>query len=380
MCLVVAAAGNSESDVPEFPAAARGVVAVGATDAGGHRTTFSNYGPWVDVNAPGVNLLTTKPKTGGFTTASGTSAATALVAGVAVLLRAAHPRATQADIADRLRRSAFGRGPVGAEDIDASGVVDAAAALRLPDRPPPSGPASDGYVMIGSNGKVDVFGDVGYSGDSWGDMGRSRALNLEAGPSGTGYWILNRDGRVAVLWRQRLRRDDGLTTRAEVEQGRIDMSALPDGIGILDFHRYRTASSPAGRHKSYGDLAGVHLDRPIVAGCGHLDRPADTSWSPTTAVSSPSATPALPGRWSGQPLNAPDPVHRLGRRRRRVLAGFGLDGGVFAFRAPFRGSLGSEPLTAPIVGMVGLRDGYFLVAADGGRVRLLRLPLPRRSG
>jgi subtilisin family serine protease len=161
--LVVVAAGNRGSDVPEYPGASRGVVAVGATDASGHRTPFSNFGGWVDVNAPGVELVTTKPGSRDFTTVSGTSAATALVAGVAVLLRAAHPQAGQADIADRLRRSAFGRGPVGAEGIDASGVVDAAAALRLPARPRRSGPVSGGYLIVGSQGKVDAFGLTSHS-------------------------------------------------------------------------------------------------------------------------------------------------------------------------------------------------------------------------
>ena len=42
------------------------------------------------------------------------------------------------------------------------------------------------------------------------------------------------------------------------------------------------------------------------------------------------------------------------------------DGGVFAFRAPYRGSLGSTRLDAPIAGMAGCGAGYFLVASDGG--------------
>jgi hypothetical protein len=42
------------------------------------------------------------------------------------------------------------------------------------------------------------------------------------------------------------------------------------------------------------------------------------------------------------------------------------DGGVFAFRAPFRGSLGSTPPNKPIAGMAACGDGYFLVSSDGG--------------
>ena len=42
------------------------------------------------------------------------------------------------------------------------------------------------------------------------------------------------------------------------------------------------------------------------------------------------------------------------------------DGGVFAFDAPYRGSLGSTRLNAPIVGMAACGGGYLLVASDGG--------------
>ncbi|HEX2736825.1 MAG TPA: hypothetical protein VHP57_01685, partial [Acidimicrobiia bacterium] len=42
------------------------------------------------------------------------------------------------------------------------------------------------------------------------------------------------------------------------------------------------------------------------------------------------------------------------------------DGGVFAFDAPFRGSMGGTTLNAPVTGMVGYGDGYLMVGTDGG--------------
>ena len=89
--VIVAAAGNGGWDTPEYPAACRGVVAVGATDADGRRAAFSNYGPWVDVNGPGLGIITTSIRPTGYLKVSGTSATTALLAGVAALVRAAHP-------------------------------------------------------------------------------------------------------------------------------------------------------------------------------------------------------------------------------------------------------------------------------------------------
>ncbi len=42
------------------------------------------------------------------------------------------------------------------------------------------------------------------------------------------------------------------------------------------------------------------------------------------------------------------------------------DGGVFAFSAPFRGSLGAVVLNKPVNGLVAYGNGYLMVASDGG--------------
>jgi subtilisin family serine protease len=56
----VAAAGNDSTDTPlVYPAACDHVIAVGATDETNQRADFSNFGPWVDVAAPGSLMLST---------------------------------------------------------------------------------------------------------------------------------------------------------------------------------------------------------------------------------------------------------------------------------------------------------------------------------
>lgn len=56
--ICIAPAGNCGFDRPEFPAAFPGVIGVGALGGDWHgRATFSNFGPWVDVYAPGRDLV-----------------------------------------------------------------------------------------------------------------------------------------------------------------------------------------------------------------------------------------------------------------------------------------------------------------------------------
>ncbi|HEX7077531.1 MAG TPA: S8 family serine peptidase [Candidatus Eisenbacteria bacterium] len=57
--LCVAAAGNDGDSVRTYPAACDHVLAVGATDDTNARASFSNFGSWVDVAAPGATMWST---------------------------------------------------------------------------------------------------------------------------------------------------------------------------------------------------------------------------------------------------------------------------------------------------------------------------------
>ena len=105
--VVVAAAGNSSSSTPEYPAgdSLRGEIAVGASTQSDALASFSNFGSWVTVAAPGDHILSTIPG-GGFATWSGTSMAAPLVAGEAALVLAANPTMAPPDVVTRIATTA----------------------------------------------------------------------------------------------------------------------------------------------------------------------------------------------------------------------------------------------------------------------------------
>jgi subtilisin family serine protease len=140
--VVVAAAGNSGPtlNTVSYPAALPTTIAVAAIGDTKSPATFSTRGSYVDLAAPGVDILSTYYETGWYSYSSGTSMAAPHVAGVAALLRAAHPGATAAQVRTAIESSLEDIHTPGFDTATGWGLIDAEAALGALDAviPPPS--------------------------------------------------------------------------------------------------------------------------------------------------------------------------------------------------------------------------------------------------
>ena len=127
--VIVAGAGNDDSASPFYPAAYAEVLAVAATDQADAKAVFSNYGPWVDLAAPGVDIRTTT--IAGYATDSGSSLSTAFVSAVAGLVKSQHPAWTASQVKWQLLNTATNidaANPTKAGQLG-RGRIDAAASL-----------------------------------------------------------------------------------------------------------------------------------------------------------------------------------------------------------------------------------------------------------
>lgn len=139
--VVVTAAGNYGT-VETFAASDSNIV-VSTTDSNDVKASWSSYGEFVDVAAPGTGIWTTT-RGGGYSAVSGTSVASPVTAGVVALMMAANPAIGPADIEKLLFSTALDLGSAGFDTyygrgrINAQAAVQAAASARASDTAAPT--------------------------------------------------------------------------------------------------------------------------------------------------------------------------------------------------------------------------------------------------
>ena len=333
--VVVAAAGNSGAagNPIMYPAALPNVISVGAIDSYDARASFSGYGDWVDLTAPGVSILSLHGLGDtSYAYANGTSMASPFVASAAALLKAADPTITPAEVLSVLTDTAEDLGPTGFDAEFGYGLVDPVSAVLAetgvdpggepdpgPTDPPPT--SAGGYALVTSAGRVLTVGSAGSAGSMEGTTLAQPVVGATQTPSGNGYWMTAGDGGIFSFGDAQFL---GSTGDINLAQPIVGMAATPTGNG------YWLAASDGGIFtfgdaQFFGSTGDINLAQPIVG---------------------MAATPTGNGYW---------------------LAA--SDGGIFTFGdAQFFGSTGDINLAQPIVDMAATPtgNGYWLFAADGG--------------
>jgi len=123
--VLIAAAGNNGTSTTVYPAAYPNVVAVSATTVSDTLASFSSYGSFVDLSAPGQDI-TAPWINSGYVTISGTSFSSPLTAGVAALALSRNPALSNAQIASLLTSNTDDLGAAGYDIFFGAGRLNAA--------------------------------------------------------------------------------------------------------------------------------------------------------------------------------------------------------------------------------------------------------------
>ncbi|MCI5056882.1 MAG: S8 family serine peptidase [Flavobacteriales bacterium] len=129
----VAAAGNNNSNTPIYPASYDHVIAVGASDDSDIKAGFSNFGSWIDVVAPGTNIIgPVATSISSYESYDGTSSAAALTAGLCGLMLSKDSSLTADEIESCLKSTTDDINPLnpGFSGLLGTGRINALKALQ----------------------------------------------------------------------------------------------------------------------------------------------------------------------------------------------------------------------------------------------------------
>ncbi len=125
----VAGAGNCASCGAYYPAALPTVIGVSASTEDDELWEDSSHGDWIDVAAPGLDIITTWRD--GYATSGGTSLAAPHVAGLAALVYAVESRFTPAEVRGLIRLGADDLGEPGFDELFGYGRINAGQTVAI---------------------------------------------------------------------------------------------------------------------------------------------------------------------------------------------------------------------------------------------------------
>jgi len=139
--LILASSGNNGQEYAMYPAAYSRVISVGAVNASGEHWFASDWGPSLELMAPGDNVWCTSISNGqpSYALYSGTSMASPYAAGVAALVWSHFPTCTNSQIRYTLSKTAKDIGAPGCDQITGNGIVQALAAFDFLHKNPCKG-------------------------------------------------------------------------------------------------------------------------------------------------------------------------------------------------------------------------------------------------
>ena len=394
--VVTAAAGNAGAgaNATNYPAADPGVIAVASTTSTGARSSFSNYGSYVDIAAPGSTIMSTYPMafspsaSVAYASMSGTSMASPYVAAAAALVRARYGLTDPDAVEARLEATALDLGTAGRDDQFGNGQVDALAAVC-----PVTAAVASPTVPTAVAASV-VSGGVQVSWTAPSCLGGTRNVSYQvtATPVGGGAGLQSTTAATTTV----LTGLPASTTYSLAVVATNSAGSSPSS-GTVQVTTPAPGASPPPTTTS--TTAPLVIAAPTTTTTA---APMVTTTTSTTVVTTPPSTvaptattvPAAPSRtnnggyWvagadasvasfgtaaaggSNGPLRLNQPI--VGMTASRTGRGYWLvatDGGIFSFGdATFFGSTGGLKLNKPIVGMAATPTGhgYWFVAADGG--------------
>lgn len=156
--ILIASTGNAGVPGVLYPAAYEPVIAVGATDSANAWAGFSNYGPEVDLVAPGVNIYSAFPG-GAYGYRSGTSMAAPHVSGLAAILWGI-PGNGPAKIRDVIEATSLDLGDPGWDPYFGNGLIQMDRAILSAQPPPTSAPT---FTALPANNNPAQGSDDGFS-------------------------------------------------------------------------------------------------------------------------------------------------------------------------------------------------------------------------